>query len=485
MNILKNKTKDLTTGNLFLKLPLFALPIALTTALQLLYSTIDLVTVANFGGGSLSMEAIGSNSALINLIITLFVSLGVGANVIMANAKGAKDQDKANLTLHNSFLLAIICGVIVAFIGFFMSEILLRWMKTPATFLDKASQYLKVYFIGLPGLMVYNFLSQDMRALGDSKRPLYILLISGVINVIGDLLFVIVLHMDVMGVAIATSLSEYLAAALCVLFFCKKNGYVRFSFKSLRFDKDTLWNILKIGLPAGVQGLGFCIPNVLIQSSLYSINNHYINNVLISVEEITAGSSASNTIENYVYAFIDAVALSCVSMVSQNYGAKKKENIKKIFWYSVSWMVIFWGVLTAICLPLSNPLMKLFITESKGININNAVAAGKERLFLMLLTYVFDGLMDVDGNYLRGMKESTLPAAITLVGCTGLRILFLLTIFKMEYFHTIFWLYAAFPISWILVCLAYIPAIIIVEKKTFVRLSYVDESKNAPAPTKA
>lgn len=458
---------DLTTGNLFWKIPLFALPMALTTFLQLFYTTFDLWSVTTFGGGSNSMSAVGSNGALINLIVTVFVSLALGANVVIANARGANNKEKAEKTIHTSLLLAVVAGIGVGIFGFFISRSLLIAMGTSEDILDLATDYLQIYFIGLPFLMVYNYSAQIMRALGSSRKPLYILFAAGLLNCLADWIFVAYFGLDVKGVAWATVLSEALSAVLSIIFLSKgKDSFVRFSFKKLRIDKQCLIEVLKIGLPAGLQGLAFSIPNVLIQSSLYSITNDVIPN-----HDIVVGSAASNNVEGYIFALLDSVAAACVAFVGQNYGAKKKSNCKKSFWYSQIWTIFFWGVSVAICLPLGRQLLSLFINGSDGsTNVANAIEAGFQRLFVMALFYVLDGFMAVASGYMRGMKFSLTPALIILVGCTITRIIFLLWIFPLPYFHNVTWLYGAFPISWILTDIADLIAVLIIEPKAFKKM---------------
>lgn len=459
---------NLTEGKLFWKVPLFALPMALSTILQLLYSTVDLWTVSHFGGGSNSMSAVGSNTPLINLVITLFVSLAVGTNVAMGNAKGANDKDRAEKVLSTSMILSIICGIVVALIGYFCSFSLLKLMNTPSDIIDMAATYLKIYFIGVPFLIIYNFGAQALRALGDSRRPFYFLAISGVINVIFDLIFVIYGHMDVAGVAWATVLSEFISAVLTVMWLLLyKKGFVRLELKKLRMDSESLKEILKIGLPAGLQGLGFCIPNVIIQSALYTIPDYTYNGILISQNEIVAGSSGASQVENYVYAFIEAYALACVTFVGQNYGAKKKENIKKSFFYCLCWMAITWALCSIFVLALPNQILSVFVTDGEDFNKDAALMAGQQRMFMMVFTYILDGIMDITSQYLRGMKRSTIPATVTLIGCTGSRILFVYTLFQTATFHSIFWLYFCYPMSWTLVDLIYIPLVLVIQKKAF------------------
>ena len=459
---------DLTSGNLFWKIPVFGLPMAFTTILQLLYTTVDLYTVAQFGGGNNSMSAVGSNTALINLIVTVFVSLSLGSNVVMGHAKGANNKESASKILHTSMVLALITGIIVGLFGYFASNTLLKWMQTPDSIIEKSTIYLQIYFIGLPFLMIYNYGSQILRALGDSKRPLYILIISGLVNVGFDFWFVIGFKLDVRGVAWATVISEIVSAVLVVawLYFNKK-GFVSLHFRELKIDRIAFKGIMRVGLPSGIQGLGFCIPNVLIQSALYSITDYSINGVMISVEEIVAGSAASSTIENYVFAFIDAFACGCTAFVSQNFGAGKKKNIRKVYLYSLIWMFILWGVCSIICCIWPYQVLGIFVTESEGVSLANSLAAGKERMMLMVLTYCIDGIMDVTSAYLRGLKRAVTPAIVTISGCVGIRIVFLLFLFPLSYFHTVFWLFIVYPISWTLVDLIYIPMVILVEKKAY------------------
>lgn len=466
--------RDLTSGHLFWKVPLFALPMAFSTILQLLFSTVDLFTVANFGGGSNSMSAIGSNTALINLVVTLFVSMALGSNVAIGNARGANNKEKAARVMGNSYFLAICAGIIVCIIGYFRTPVLLKWMDTPEDILENSITYLHIYFLGRPFLIIYDFGSQLRMGLGDSRRPLLILGTSGIINVIADFLFVIYGHRDVAGVAYATILSETFSAVFVTLFLALNHkGFVRLAFHELLPKKDVLLEILKIGIPSGIQGLGFGIPNVLIQSSLYSIHGLTLAGSLISDDEIVAGSAAANTIENYVFAVTDSCAAACISFVGQNFGAKKVDNVKKVFWYSQIWMAIFTGIAILIARGFSEPLLKIFLTKTQSgevVNQHNAILAGKERRKMVISFEILNGARDVDSNYLRGRKHSLAPALIILIGATGSRILFLYTIFPLESFHTIFWLYATFPMSWVLIDLIYIPVILHLQKKSFAGL---------------
>jgi len=447
---------DLTTGNLFKKIGVFSLPLFLTTILQLLYSTVDLITVHFLGGGENSMAAIAANGSLINLIIIVFSNMSLGSNVSAANAKGANDVTKAQEVLHTSFLFSIMSGIFVGIIGFFISEPLLNLMGTSSHIIDLAATYLKIYFVGLPFIMIYNYLSQIMRAIGDSSTPFIALFIAGVTNVIFDIIFVSVFKMDVSGVAWATVISEIVSASILTLaFMFKKNSYIKLNFKNFHCSKRALFDIVRIGLPAGLQGFFFALPNVFIQSKLYEVDPENIN--------MQNGAIASSNIESYIYAGIEAIYSACMSFTAQNYGAKKKENITKVFKYSLIWLVIYSIITSILILTLHNQLLSLYVDS----NDEEALKAGTQRLYVVGLTYFLDGLMDVPAGSLRGCRRSFIPMINTLIGCTLLRILFLETLFNLEYFHTVFWLYSVYPLSWIVTSIANLTCYAIEKKKIF------------------
>jgi len=460
---------DLTRGNLFKKVFQFTLPLMMTSIFQLLYTTVDLWTVTEFGGGSLSMSSIGSNSALINLIITMLLSLSLGSSVTISIAKGSNDKQRAENILHTSYIIAIVGGVAFAILGYFLAPVILVAMDTPASIVEKATIYLKIYFLGTPFLALVNFASQMLRSLGDSKRPLIFLTISGAINVLFDLFFVIVLKMDVAGVAVATVISWIIADILLTLWFMKSTTvFANFSFKKLKVSKRELIDILKIGIPAGLQGVAFCLPNLLIQSSLYTIKDYIVDGTYINPDEIVVGASASAQLEGYMFVMIDSFCIANVSFTGQNFGALNKKNIIKSYWYCFIWMMIAWLFCFIIAMTCYNGLLSIFITDTdENVIREHAITAGYQRLLILASTYALDGWMDLNGSYLKGMKKSLPPAIVTIIGCTGTRILFLLFVFTMPYFHTVFWLYAAFPISWTLVNIVYLPLVLIIQKKQF------------------
>ena len=455
----KNHQRDMTSGNLFTKIILFAIPAMLTTMMQLFYVTIDLTTV-HYGDSAESMGAIASNNALINLIVVVFSGVSLGVNVIISEAKGANNPEKAEKVMHTSLLFALISGVAVGALGFFISDDLLRLMGTEVHYLEKATLYLRIYFCGLPFLMIYNYAGQMLRAQGDSRTPFFILTATGIFNVAFDCLFVFPMKMGVAGVGLATIMAEAVSCVLAVLALAKgPRAFVRFSFKKLRIDRTSLHEVLRVGLPAGLQGFFFSLPNVFIQSSLYTIDPGNVN--------LENGATASANIEGYFHACVDAICVSVMTFVAANVGAKSKGNIKKVFLIGLAWGSIFCAGIALVTATLYRPLLSLFVDSEESI------AAGQQRLSVMGYLYFFELTMHLTASVLRGLRYSSYPMFSTLVFCTGLRILLILTVFPLEFFHTVVWLYALFPITWFLATLANGIALIILLPKS---LRKIDES---------
>ena len=450
----RNKKQfDMTSGNLFKKLLFFAIPAMLTTMMQLFYVTIDLTTV-HYGDSAESMGAIASNNALINLIVIVFAGVSLGANVILSEAKGANNKEKAEKILHTSFIFALFSGFLVGILGFFISDDLLKLMGTEEHYFAKAALYLKIYFCGLPFLMVFNYTAQLLRAQGDSNSPFLALFIAGLVNIGTDCLFVFPLHMGVAGVALATIIAEAISSVICTVVLIKgKHNYVNLSFNKLKIDVPSVAELLKIGLPAGLQGFFFSLPNVFIQASLYTIDpgNVHLEN----------GANASSNLEGYIHASCDAVATATMTFIAANLGAKNKENIKKIILYGLIWGSIFCAVDALIVLILHNQLLGLFVDNDE------AIAAGYTRLSLIGYLYIIDFTMLFTASILRGLKRSTYPMITTLVCCSALRIALILTVFKLDYFHTVFWLYSLFPITWVLATICNIVGLLFVIPKAF------------------
>ena len=453
----KRTSRDMTSGNLFTKMIIFAIPMMLTTIMQLLYVTIDLTTV-HYGDSAESMGAIASNNPLINLIVIVFAGVSLGANVLLSEAKGANNHEKAEKVLHTSLLFAVFSGLFVGILGFIISDDLLKLMGTEDYYFTKAALYLKIYFFGLPFLMVYNYSAQLLRAQGDSVSPFVALMIAGLINVGFDCLFVFPLHMGVAGVALATIIAEAISASICIFILIKgKGNYVSLSFKKLKVDWQILKEVLKIGLPAGLQGFFFSLPNVFIQSSLYTIDPGNV--------DLVNGATASGNIEGYFYAGIDAVSISTMTFIAANVGAMNKENIKKCILYGLIWGAIVCSIVALIVAFLHRPLLSLFVDKEESIQ------AGYTRMSLLGYFYALNFTMNISASILRGLKHSTYPMITTLLTCTVLRIVLILTVFPLETFRTVFWLYALFPITWVIATTSNLIAISIFLPKDLRRVS--------------
>ena len=463
---------DMTVGKPWEKIVIFTIPMLIGNIAQQLYNTVDSIVIGKYVGDN-ALAAVGSASPILNLLLVLFVGISVGAGVMVSQYFGARQREELSMTIGNCVTLTAISSLIIMFLGAVLSRPLLELLNTPDSIIDWCTSYLVILMVGCIGCAYYNILCGILRGLGDSISALIYLLVATVLNIILDIVFVSRFQMGVAGVAYATVISEACSALFVTLFLVfNHKGFVRLNLHELIPQKDVLLEILKIGIPSGLQGLGFGIPNVLIQSSLYSIHGLTLAGQLISDDEIVAGSAAANTIENYVFAITDSCAAACISFVGQNFGAKKEENVKKVFWYSQIWMAIFTSIAVCIARGCSEPLLKIFLTKTQDgevVNQEHAILAGQERRKIVITREVLNGIRDVDSNYLRGRKHSLAPALIILFGATGSRILFLYTIFPMETFHTRIWLYATFPISWILIDLIYIPIILHLQKKSFAK----------------
>lgn len=459
-NALFSRDVDLTSGNLFKKMGLYTLPIVLLSLLQLVYNSADQIIVSFFGDGYTSMTAVGSNNALINLLIGLFVGVSVGVNVVVAKAYGEKDQETAQKALESSMLLSVVFGIGIGIFGYFMAPYLLEAMNTPASVLPKATIYLQIYFAGLPFLLVFNFGSAVLRALGDSKRPLFALIACGALNVGLNFLFVIAFDLDVAGVALTTLISEVLEAILVVIFLAsKKQTFIRFSFKGLRFYKKETIAILKHGIPAGLQSFVFSVANVFIQSSINSYSD-----ASITSDIAMAGNAASLQIEGYIFACLDAFSVATTAVIAQNFGAKKKENVRKAFYYGAIYSILAGLFVGGLCVLLRDSLIGLFISKesftSNGVfdeaGYVNAMGVASKRLMLIGLTYFLDGIMEICASYCRGTGHPKTPTIVIMIFVTFFRLIFVLGVWPyVPFFHTLPWLWSSWPISWVLAIAAF------------------------------
>ena len=422
------KVVNMLEGPLLGPIFLFAMPLFITSVLQLAFNAVDIIVVGKFTGHH-ALAAVGATGPVINLLVTMFMGISIGASVIMGQNVGARDFKNAQDTLHTAIGISILGGILVLFAGIFTAMPLLRLMQTPPEVIELSGEYLKIYYIGMPGFMVYNFGSALLRAIGDSRRPMYFLTISGVFNVICNLIFVIVFKMGVAGVAIATTISQYIAAALIVASLLKADGYMKLSFDKIRISKDKALGMMKIGLPAGFQGALFSISNILIQSGINSFGS-----------DVMAGNTAAGNLEGFVYMGMNAVYQTSLSFTSQNMGAKQYDRVKKIFWTCVRVVIVVGLVLGVGAWLLGDKLLRLYTDEPEVIKY------GVERLGVVSATYFLCGIMDTMVGGLRGMGYSITPMIISLTAVCILRMIWIATIFQS--IHTPDILYLSYPVSW-------------------------------------
>lgn len=443
----KNYEIDMCNGPITGKMLRFALPLMLSSMLQLLFNAADIITVGKFGSEH-SLAAVGSNTALINLLTNLFIGLSIGANVLVARFYGAKNGEELNETVHTAMLLSLISGLILTVTGVIFARYFLIWMKTPAEILDLATTYLKIYFLGMPAMMIYNFGSAILRAIGDTKRPLYFLAAAGVINIILNILLVVVFRLDVKGVGIATVISQTVSAILIIRCLAKSNGDIKLEFKKLRFSRGKIGAILRIGLPAGLQGSIFSLSNVVIQSSV---------NIFGPV--VVKGNSAAQNLEGFVYFSMNAFHHATLSFTSQNMGAKKYDRLGKILKNGLSLAILFGAGFGGTVILFGRNLLSIYTNDGA------AISAGMTRLYIITGTYTLCGIMDVMVGAIRGIGYTVLPTIVSLIGACALRLVWLATVFRIPKFHTINTVYLSYPITWLVTIIAHVICYIIIRKK--------------------
>ena len=444
MNKLR-KSVDMLEGNLYLNIVLFALPVMASGIIQLLFNAIDMIVVGKFSG-SASMAAVSSTSSLINLVTNLFIGLSVGSSVAIAKRIGRNDYDAVQKAVHSAMSIALYAGLFITIIGIVFSKQFLIWMKSPDDVIDLSTLYLRIYFSGMLGTFVYNFASGILRAKGDTKRPLLALTIAGALNVILNLFFVIVLKMDVAGVGLASCISSYVSAIIVVLVLMSDPGMVRLDIKHLSIDKESMIDIVKVGVPAGIQSTVFSLSNVVIQSSINSFGSI-----------VMAGNGAASSVANFVYNAMNAFYQTCLTFTSQNVGAKKYDRVKKIILICMLYVSI-------VGLVLGNGVY-IFGKFLLGIYSNdiNVIDAGMVKLLYMCVPYFLCGIMDVFVGSLRGMGSSIVPMIVSLLGACAFRLVWIATYFKAH--RSIDVLYLSYPISWIITAFIHFITFIIVYKK--------------------
>jgi putative MATE family efflux protein len=433
-----DNTFHLTDGPILRPLIAFSLPIMLTNILQLFFNAADIIVVGQFVDET-AVAAVGANAALINLLINLFVGISLGATVTISMQIGARKNESLPDIVHTTAAMGCLFGFGMAVFGFFGARTFLTWMGTPADILDQASLYLRIYFCGTPAFMIYTFGRSILVPTGDTKRPLVYLTIAGILNVFLNLLLVIVFHLGVAGVAIATVASQILSAVLITKRLLKIDGPCRVEIKKIRLHKKPFQMIIRLGLPAGLQNVVFSISNVMIQSSVNSLGTAYV-----------AGNSAAVSLDGFVYSSMDAFSQGCMTFSGQNYGARRFDRLNRVYAISLLCnLAVGIGLGMAVCL-CSVPLLRIYLPSAP-----DALAAGRIRLWINVALESLCGCMNCTTDMLRGMNESVFPMAATIVGCCGLRIVWIFTVFRGTFalgnapdaYRS---LLISYPVSWII-----------------------------------
>ena len=436
---------DMTEGPLTTKIIKFTIPVMLSGILQLLFNTADVIVVGRFTGKT-ALAAVGSTGSLINLLVSLFIGLSIGTNVLVARYQGAKDDKSVSETVHTSIALGIVGGLILLIVGIVATRPLLEMMATPEDVIDQSTLYMRILFFGMPLNLILNFGAAILRAIGDTKRPLYYLTIAGVINVILNILLVTVFSLGVAGVAIATVISEGVSCVLILLCLKHETGAIRLYFNRIKINPSKCVDIMKIGLPAGLQGCIFSISNVLIQSSVNSFGS-----------TVMAGNTAASNIEGFVYVSMNSLHQTCISFTSQNFGAGKFKRIKMVL---INCLIIV--TITGLVLGNSAYFFGKYLLSAYN-NEAEVISYGLIRLSIISTMYFLCGLMDVMVGAMRGIGYSILPMIVSLVGACGLRIVWIYTVFVK--FRTLDILFISYPVTWTITFLSHLVCYYIVTRK--------------------
>ena len=446
----KSAHKDLTEGNIFKQIVLFALPLIGTSVLQLLFNTADTIVVGRWGGETeaereIALAAVGSCGAIINLVVNIFLGLSVGAGVCVAHGIGAKEFDNVEKTLHTAVYTALIGGILTTIVGLVLTPQLLHMIGIEASIFPEAKLYMLAYFCGMPAALLYNYCAAILRASGDTTRPLGFLSIAGVANVLLNLVMVLVFKTGALGVGIATAVSNWVSCTLIILFMLKTDGPCHLDIHKIAIHKEPLKKILAIGLPAGIQSSLFSISNVIIQSALQSFKS----------ATVIAGHTAAANVEGYIYTVMNSTAQSSMNFTGQHVGAKKYKRLKTVvLWH---YLLVFVAGFTLSCtiFLLGEPLLSLFIPGN-----TEAIKIGLISMQLIGLPYFICGFLDVGSYTMRGFGKSLIPTIISLLGACVLRIIWIYTVFYPLYSDNISVLYLSYPITWAITAIVYVPMII-------------------------
>ena len=441
----KKHEMDMCNGPLLKQILIFTMPLMASGILQLLFNAADMVVAGRYAG-SIALGAVGATSSLINLIINVFMGLSVGANVVIAHFYGADSKNDVFETVHTAIALAGGCGLFLLILGYFISGPALIMMATPAEILPHSTRYMQVYFLGVPMLLLYNFGAAILRAVGDTGRPLFFLIIAGIINVILNVIFVKYLGLGVMGVALATVMSEAISAFLVIRALMNSDGAIKLSLRNVKIYKDKVSRIARIGLPAGFQGAVFSISNVLIQSSVNSFG-------AVAV----AGNTAAMSLEGFVYNAMNSFHQTAISFTGQNMGARKYDRVKRIALLCILCAAVTGIILGGFCNIFSNQLLSLYNSEPE------VVGFGQRRIVIIMSTYFLCGIMDAIVGSLRGMGYSVMPMIVSLLGACAFRIVWIYTVFAAT--PTPECLYVSYPLSWTITFLVHLCCYFLIANK--------------------
>lgn len=445
MSVSNKKSIDMTSGALWNKILLFALPLAASSILQQLFNSVDTAVVGRFAS-SQALAAVGSNSSLISLMINLFIGISLGSNVVIAHYIGQKSEKNIHAAVHTAIVVAILSGVFVMILGQFIAKPVLLLMGTPGDVIDLAVLYLRIYLIGMPFIMLYDFGSSILRSTGDSKRPLYSLIVAGIVNTVLNLILVIVFKLGVSGVAIATVISNVVSSSIVMVILMHESEPIRLDVRKLTIVPRELKKILTIGVPAGLQGMVFSIANVCIQSTINSFGSATI-----------AGSAAALNYEFFSYFMVSAFAQATVTFTSQNFGAGEYDRCRKIYHISMAFALLSCGLLSAVFVLGKGMFLGFYSTDP------DVLYYAEQRLIIATTLELLTAVYEISAGAMRGLGHSLLPAIITVVGSCVLRLIWISTVCKV--FHEFWVLIIIYPISWIVTGIIMVIAYNIIKRK--------------------
>jgi len=451
---------------------LFVLPLMLTGILQTLYNMADNIIVGQFSGDPDALAAVGSTSSLTNLVLNMVMGLAAGSGIVISHAFGAKDKDALGKAVHTAISLSFVSGILFSCIGLLISRPVLSLMGTNADLLDGATLYMRIICLGIPATAVFNFIATILRSVGDSKTPLYVLSSTGIVNVLFNLIFVIFFDMSIAGVALATIISQYLSAAILLYVLHRRKGEsYALDFRRLGFDRFSLLRILRFGIPASIQSSVFSISNVIITTAINTFPKPTI-----------AAKTIAGNIEGILYTALNAYMHASLTFVGQNYGAHKRDRIKKSILCSVSQTLIVGALISGVMMLFAEPLALMYIDPADP-SFDEVLARSLDLLYMMLPSYVLCGLMEALAGSLRGLGYSVTPMMINMIGTCGGRIVWVYLFFPLPLFNSITGLFLIYPISWIITITAHTTVIIMALRK--LRRLFTPQDKSGTEPAKA